>query len=114
MNDDNEIKINYMSIKEFREEGYLQEANRRFFHPLGLALEVTRDRDGNYLLTGIWDYRDDPEGIIYSIAKADRHRQETFLKKYNNVQEEMEKKKKTRLRKFGFFIERILPFSRRT
>ena len=30
-----------MNIREFRELGYLQEANRLFFHPHGLALEVT-------------------------------------------------------------------------
>jgi hypothetical protein len=53
--------INYMDGKTFRDEGYLQEANRLFFHPLGLALEVATD-------TGtlkVWDYRDDPEGITF-------------------------------------------------
>lgn len=33
-------KINRIDIKEFREQGYLREVNRRFFHRLGLALEV--------------------------------------------------------------------------
>ena len=32
--------IKHMDIKEFREQGFLQEANRLYFHPLGLALEV--------------------------------------------------------------------------
>lgn len=62
--------IKYMSIREFVELGFLQEANRRFFHPLGLALEVhvegVSDVDGSYRLGGIWDYRDDPEGIIFT------------------------------------------------
>jgi hypothetical protein len=109
-----EIGIKYMDIKEFREEGYLQEANRRFFHPLGLALETYKDRDGKESIAGIWDYRDDPEGIIFNIAKANKQRQQKFLKCYQNVQEEMEQKKKTRLQRFGFFIESILPFSRRS
>ena len=30
--------IKHMDIKEFREQGFLQEANRLYFHPLGLAL----------------------------------------------------------------------------
>lgn len=60
--------INYMSIKEFHSEGYLQEVNRRFFHPLGLALEVRTNEDGAMSLGEIWDYRDDPEGIYYSGA----------------------------------------------
>lgn len=36
-------KIKRIDIKEFREEGFLQEVNRQFFHPLGLALEVLID-----------------------------------------------------------------------
>jgi hypothetical protein len=54
-----------MDIAEFRESGYLQEANRLFFHPLGLALEVIVDDDGNEVLGGIWDYRSDPAGMFY-------------------------------------------------
>lgn len=38
-----------MGVKEFREEGYLQEANRQFFHPLGLALEIIVLPDGTEL-----------------------------------------------------------------
>ncbi len=58
--------IKHIDIKEFRERGYLQEANRQFFHPLGLALEITVDDDtGEETLSGVWDYRDDPEGIVF-------------------------------------------------
>ena len=57
--------IKYLDIKEFRGHGYLQEANRLFFHPLGLALEVMVDPDGNERLGGVWDYRDDPEGMNF-------------------------------------------------
>lgn len=32
----------YIDVAEFRELGFLQEANRQFFHPLGLALSVVR------------------------------------------------------------------------
>lgn len=34
-----------MPIAEFSRLGYLQEANRQFFHPHGLALEITRITD---------------------------------------------------------------------
>lgn len=61
-----ENKINRIDIKEFREMGLLVEVNRTFFHPLGLALEVIRDDQGEEVLGGIWDYRDDPEGILYN------------------------------------------------
>lgn len=55
-----------MDIGQFRELGFLQEVNRQFFHPLGLALEVIIDeKSGVERLGGIWDYRDDPEGLFY-------------------------------------------------
>ncbi len=59
--------IKRMSIKEFRELGFIQEINRRLLHPCGLALEVIIDTEtGETTLGGVWDYRDDPEGMYYS------------------------------------------------
>ena len=68
--------IKFIDIKEFREEGYLQEVNRLFFHRLGLALSVKINDDGTEELGGIWDYREDPDGMSYgdgvlSFEKAD-------------------------------------------
>ncbi len=54
----------YMSIKEFIESGFLQEVNRRLLHPCGLALEAVKDGD-EWRLGGVWDARDDPEGIMF-------------------------------------------------
>lgn len=61
-------EIKRIDIREFRELGYLQEANRQFFHPLGLALEVQvpETSRGKETLGGVWDYRDDPEGVYYA------------------------------------------------
>lgn len=54
----------YLSLKEFRDFGYLQEVNRQFFHPLGLALELMVDEDtGEVEFGGILDMRDVPGGI---------------------------------------------------
>ena len=52
-----------LSASELVERGYLQEANRRFFHPLGLALAVLPD-EGDAL--AVLDSRDDPEGLVFS------------------------------------------------
>jgi uncharacterized protein YodC (DUF2158 family) len=65
------MEIKYLDTKTLIDDGYLQEANRQFFHPLGLALEV---KDGTIR---VWDYRDDPEGINFADkvdlrAKADK------------------------------------------
>ncbi len=60
-------KVKRIDIKEFRALGFLQEANRLFFHPLGLALEVIVDEEnGAEMLGGVWDYRDDPEGMFFA------------------------------------------------
>lgn len=110
-----------IDVGEFRERGFLQEANRLFFHPLGLALQVRTMTDdwsdetierspwmrsriealaerlasrnlhfaqghyeasdyrdfarelcrdiwpkGSQFIDGIWDYREDPEGIYFA------------------------------------------------
>lgn len=65
------MEIKKMNIKEFREKGFLQEANRLFFHPLGLALEVIIKDDGTQKLGGVWDYRDDAEGMLFGDGVID-------------------------------------------
>lgn len=63
MNDD----IKRIDIKEFRQLGFIQEINRLVLHPCGLALEVIIDEDdGSEKLGGVWDYRDDPEGMAFA------------------------------------------------
>lgn len=52
-----------VDTKELQDAGYLQEVNRQFFHPLGLALAV--DHDGKVPLM-VLDNRDDPEGMFFS------------------------------------------------
>lgn len=48
------------------DSGLLFEINRRVLHPLGLALETTVDDDGHTEITGILDYRSDPEGVLFA------------------------------------------------
>jgi len=65
-------EIKYMSIKEFRELGLLQELNRLFLHPCGLALEIVQNEDGTEQFGGVWDYRDDPIGMEFGAGMIDR------------------------------------------
>lgn len=93
----NEIKR--IDIKEFRELGFLQEANRQFFHPLGLALETTVDEEtGEKILGGVWDFRDDPEGMAFADGVIDSD-------KVNYVKNLKASKTKTRLNNFGYVIQ---------
>ena len=72
----------YMPIQEFVERGFLQEINRRLLHPCGLALEVVYEEWGEMHLGGVWDARDDPEGIIFAESEPPDWR------KRNRVNEE--------------------------
>jgi hypothetical protein len=93
--------IKHMDIKEFHEQGFLQEANRQFFHPLGLALEVrvTEGTDGTdgKKLGGIWDYRDDPEGMLFG--------QDVDPVKAANVKKLHDEKAKVRMERYGFVVQ---------
>ena len=96
-----------MNIKEFREKGYLQEVNRLFFHKLGLALEVDIDDDGNEIISGIQDSREDPEGFIYDLENSDNARVKNFKEKAKFIKEQFDYFKKHRIANLGFNTEPI-------
>jgi hypothetical protein len=92
--------IKHISIKEFRERGYLQEANRRFFHPLGLALEVTVDDEtGEETLSGVWDYREDPEGMVFAEGYG------LDVTKADNVDNDIRAHEDARFKLFGAIVQ---------
>lgn len=85
--------IKQISIKEFRKLGFIQEINRRLLHPCGLALEVVIDPEtGKEILGGVWDYRDDPEGMYYKNEELSRAKAQSvtdlFYAKLNHRREE--------------------------
>jgi hypothetical protein len=88
-----ETGVKYLDGETFRNEGYLQEANRQFFHPLGLALEL--DLKANTLR--VWDCRDDSEGIRFVHmdlrAKADL------------VDAQRQLRRIPRMEKLGYFVQ---------
>lgn len=88
--------IKYMDIKEFVDGGYLQEVNRRFLHLLGLAIEVYVDDDGNFALTGLVDFRDDAEGIVFDSVDTEH---------VVSIQNQLDKKIEARQKAFGWFLQ---------
>lgn len=100
------LEIKKIDIKDFRESGYLQEVNRRFFHPLGLALEVFIE-DGKELISGIWDYREDKEGIYYDIQNSESERKQRFLNNKNFIDSQLKERGDLRKSELGFKIEPI-------
>lgn len=91
--------IKRIEIAEFVSEGYLQELNRLFLHPLGLALEVHVDTNRRPIyLGGVWDFRDDLEGIVYTDGVID-------LEKVERIRQLAEGRKPYRLDRLGYWIQ---------
>ena len=94
-------KIKYMDLNEFRDQGYLQEVNRKFFHPLGLALDICINDEGKVeKFGGIWDARDDPEGFRFDEKMLSVDKKET-------VEQQRKKLSKSRSEKLGYEIQPI-------
>lgn len=95
--------IKKIDLSEFVDFGYLQELNRQFLHPLGLALEVNVDDDGKVIsLGGVWDYRNDDEGMAFGDLSL-----ESSEEKAVNVKKEQERLAELRKEKLGFVIQPI-------
>ncbi|KKK49671.1 hypothetical protein LCGC14_3132700, partial [marine sediment metagenome] len=92
-------------VKEFRELGFIQEINRRILHPCGLAIEVIVDKDtGEETLGGIWDYRDDPEGLRF--AESQISLDETS-DKVRSVDQLLKSKEQSRLDNLGYIVQPV-------
>ena len=92
----------YISVKEFRARGYLQEVNRNYLHPLGLALGVEIAEDGSETFFKVMDCREDPEGVYFeSFTKEDRDRARIIAK-------ERQSKGLARFRLFGSDVQEIV------
>lgn len=96
-------EIKRIDIAEFRSGGYLQEVNRRFLHPPGLALEIVREDDGSEHLGGVWDYRDDPEGMEFGGVDLAPYAEK--------IDGEWEAKRATREPALGFMVQPPAPTS---
>ncbi len=101
-------EIQTMTLEEFRDLGYLQELNRRFLHPLGLAIGLMGDfdEDGNFEPSGeiqIQDYRDDPEGMRFSEEEMDLE----FYIKSERIKFERQEKFEQRLEELGYVIQPV-------
>lgn len=80
MSEKQQPEIKYMSLKEFRDRGLLQEINRQFLHPLGLAFAVgVSNETDDVIFGGIWDYRDKPGGILFDEKLSLNHRAEQYV-----------------------------------
>lgn len=97
---DNDFKANNISVKEFKDNGYLQEINRLFLHKLGLALEIGTNGD-DFKILGIIDCR--KEGIMFDLENSDIDRKNRFDTNIQKVKDDMDIQKELR----GFDTEEL-------
>lgn len=93
--------MKYLSAEELIESGYLQEVNRCFLHPLGLALEVALPEYGLRMQEGrlrMQDHRSDLEGVIFDEGLIDRA-------KTQNISDEKAHRSDVRQKALGFSIQ---------
>ncbi len=94
--------MKYMDLNEFVSSGLLQEVNRQFFHPLGLALEVMCEEDGTVTaITGIQDNRCYAEGMYFGEFTEDS------VRKMKEVEDLMKFTKECREEMLGYFIQPV-------
>ena len=103
------IKAKLMPIEEARTQGYLQEANRQFFHPLGLSLMFS-ERGSDYGRLWIIDHRDDIEGVAFNFENSELNTEKDLDEaraKCALVSEEKQKRISMRQGAIGAWIEQI-------
>lgn len=88
-----------IDLNEFRDFGYLAEANRQFFHPLGLALFVQFDDDDEPVALGVFDDRADLEG--WYMVEVD----DDLRAKAARVAAERDRRDPVRLAALGYVVQ---------
>lgn len=91
-----EEKAKLLGAELLRSEGYLQEVNRVFFHPLGLALAVSGG------VIGVLDFRDDLEGMIFDPG-------DDLREKADLVEAQRNLRRIPRLERLGYFVQPVEP-----
>ena len=89
--------MKYVELTELLDSGILQEANRKFFHPIGMALGVHSEL-GKLDRIVLLDCREDPEGIVFTEIDMDKFRKFTEM---------CEPAHSERMSRFGFVIQPV-------
>lgn len=90
-----------ISMEEFQTKGYLQEVNRLFFHPLGLSLTITINKEtGKKTLGPINDFRDEKGGVVFVSTSGSN-----FIRRVKAIQRIITKLSQVRQKFHGFIIQ---------
>ena len=92
----------WLDLDEFQKSGLLQEVNRQFFHPLGLALAVSVNDQGKVVgIPGIQDSRADQQGMVFSSIGREH------ILRADNVTREQQRRAAIRQAALGYVIQPI-------
>jgi len=83
-----------LKASEFQDKGYLQEVNRQFFHPLGLALALVGEVGGiesDAIQIIVIDSREDAEGFYFDEELLDPQKAREVAWQHVNRREAREK-----------------------
>lgn len=81
-------RLKTVTPKELLDWGLIFEINRSVLHPLGLAIAVEMTEKGEvFFSNGVWDSRDDPEGIIFAKDAFERGdaKYQNFMDKFGTA-----------------------------
>jgi hypothetical protein len=90
-------ELQLIDLKEFMEKGFLQEANRLFFNPLGIAMVFNLDENDDVVSIGFYQDNNCEYGFLFEenfLTKTEH------VKKANFIKELKDSKIKTRV-KYG-------------
>ena len=89
-----------VTFRELLETGYLQEANRQFFHPLGLGLALVGDPQALI----VYDFRDKPYAATFSPAVTTSDK---FLERAENIAYETAARLLARQEVLGYGVQSV-------
>ncbi|UCF20420.1 MAG: hypothetical protein JSU87_03160 [Gemmatimonadota bacterium] len=92
----------YMDESELSDQGFVLEANRQFFHPLGLYLVLQITEDGYRLR--VLDYRERPAGVRFE-GERDADECADRRGKVANVGALWEERAERRLERYGYIVQ---------
>lgn len=107
----------WISLDDLERTGYLQEANRQFFHPLGLSLDIVQGEiDTSSRYYGVRDFRDWRDGVAYATAQLGLSASPELAlvscmgdivtrQRANNIRQEWSRRAAARLASLGFVTQ---------
>lgn len=94
-------KIKEMSKEEFKNQGYLQELNRLFLHPLGVALGIKTEKN-EIVDFIIIDNTQEKDGMIFESLDDKESREKAI-----NIKKLFKEKRKNRLKTLKYIYQPI-------